>query len=93
MLCGRVTVSWRVLWQGDGGGPLACLVDGSYVLAGITSWSVECGQQDAPPAVFASAVEVLDFIQQSTGAAPIPSGSSGSVRRANRPDRSATYGR
>ena len=79
--------------QGDGGGPLACLEDGSYVLAGITSWSVECGRPDSPPAVFASSVHVLDFIQRSIGAASAPSGSGSSIRRGNRPDRSATYGR
>uniref|UniRef100_A0A182MED8 Peptidase S1 domain-containing protein n=1 Tax=Anopheles culicifacies TaxID=139723 RepID=A0A182MED8_9DIPT len=33
----------------DGGSPLACQkADGSYVLAGITSWGVECGQLDLP---------------------------------------------
>ena len=82
--------------QGDGGGPLACLVDGSHVLAGITSWSVECGRQGAPPAVFASTTSVLEFIQRSTGAAAAPistSTSTSGVQRGSRPDRSATYGR
>ena len=73
--------------QADGGGPLACLVDGSYVLAGITSWSLACGRRGAPPAVFASTTAVLDFIQRSTGAAV------SSIHRASQPDLSATYGR
>uniref|UniRef100_A0A182QQT6 Peptidase S1 domain-containing protein n=1 Tax=Anopheles farauti TaxID=69004 RepID=A0A182QQT6_9DIPT len=33
----------------DGGSPLACSRDdGSYVLAGIVSWGLECGRKEAP---------------------------------------------
>ncbi|XP_052889478.1 inactive CLIP domain-containing serine protease A8-like [Anopheles moucheti] len=33
----------------DGGTPMACpKEDGSYVLAGITSWGLDCGKPDAP---------------------------------------------
>lgn len=33
----------------DGGTPLACKKeDGSYVVAGITSWGLDCGRVDAP---------------------------------------------
>ena len=67
-------------------------MDGSYVLAGVTSWSVECGRRGAPPAVFASTASVLEFIQRSAGAAAANTNNS-SIQRGSRPDRSATYGR
>lgn len=34
--------------KGDGGGPLMCLDDYKFVLAGIVSWGVECGVIDRP---------------------------------------------
>uniref|UniRef100_A0A182PJH1 Peptidase S1 domain-containing protein n=1 Tax=Anopheles epiroticus TaxID=199890 RepID=A0A182PJH1_9DIPT len=35
--------------DGDGGSPLACQKeDGTFVVAGITSWGLDCGRKDAP---------------------------------------------
>ncbi|XP_037070245.1 LOW QUALITY PROTEIN: phenoloxidase-activating factor 2-like [Pollicipes pollicipes] len=53
--------------QGDGGGPLACPVDGAYVLAGVTAWGIGCGVKDVP-GVYASTEAALDFIREAVGA-------------------------
>lgn len=34
--------------KGDGGGPLACEVNGKYKLAGVVAWGIGCGQKDVP---------------------------------------------
>lgn len=34
--------------QGDGGGPMVCLVDGFYELTGLVSWGFGCGRADVP---------------------------------------------
>ena len=50
--------------MGDGGGPLVCpnLNDPTrYILAGITSWGIGCGQKDVP-GVYTSTTEGLCFI-------------------------------
>jgi len=39
---------------------------GLYVLAGVTSWGIGCGQQDVP-GVFASSSGTLDFIRHTVG--------------------------
>ena len=49
---------------GDGGGPLVCpnLKDSNrYILAGITSWGIECGKKDHPGA-YTAVTEGLCFI-------------------------------
>ena len=65
-LPGRLTDSLPLYRQGDGGGPLACVVNSRYTLAGVTAWGIGCGQKDVP-GVYASAEAGLDFLRQHTG--------------------------
>ncbi|CAL4157822.1 unnamed protein product [Meganyctiphanes norvegica] len=51
--------------KGDGGGPLACEdpnVPGRYVLAGMTSWGIGCGNKDVP-GVYADVQGFSEWIQ------------------------------
>jgi secreted trypsin-like serine protease len=52
--------------KGDGGGPLVCKKQGApqFVLAGIISWGIGCG--DAIPGVYASVRDALCFIDWDT---------------------------
>jgi len=77
--------------KGDGGGPLACPVDGRYVLAGISSWGVDCGEPGVP-AVFASTTAALGFLQRAMGIAAVPADHS-DIQRGDGTDGSTSYGR
>ncbi|CAG0888343.1 unnamed protein product [Cyprideis torosa] len=46
---------------GDGGGPLVCPVEGHYILAGIASWGIGCGQKNVP-GVYVSVPSVMPWI-------------------------------
>lgn len=62
MICAGYVEGGRGPCKGDSGGPLQCLRDdGSWVLAGLTSWGISCA---APrrPGVFTRVAAVLDFI-------------------------------
>lgn len=61
---GSLTVSGKGVCQGDSGGPLACQqADGSYALAGVTSFGVVCGSRDHP-AVYTRVSEYRDWINR-----------------------------
>ena len=49
---------------GDSGGPLACQLedDGPYVLYGITSWGIGCGDP-LHPGVYTRVTELIQWIQ------------------------------
>jgi secreted trypsin-like serine protease len=53
--------------KGDGGGPLVCQQnDGSYTLAGLVSWGIDCGEPGVP-AVYCNVEKFMPFISQKTG--------------------------
>ena len=58
--------------QGDVGGPLSCMVDGRFDLAGIASFFNEnCDTRY--PSVFTSIAPYLHWIVDNTGVQPRPS--------------------
>lgn len=54
-------VKGRDSCKGSGGSPLVCEKGGAYVLAGIMSWGVSCGE--GVPAVFANVVYQAGWIR------------------------------
>lgn len=53
--------------KGDGGGPLVCYrPDGTYALAGLVSWGIDCGQPGIP-GVYVRVQKYLEWIIQQTG--------------------------
>lgn len=53
--------------KGDGGGPLSCYRnDGTYAVAGLVSWGIDCGQNGIP-GVYVGVVEFVDWIAKITG--------------------------
>ncbi|XP_076366303.1 phenoloxidase-activating factor 2-like isoform X2 [Tachypleus tridentatus] len=53
--------------KGDGGGPLSCLRhDGTYSLAGLVSWGIECGKPGLP-GVYVRVQKYLSWITSITG--------------------------
>uniref|UniRef100_A0A1W7RA15 Serine proteinase n=1 Tax=Hadrurus spadix TaxID=141984 RepID=A0A1W7RA15_9SCOR len=53
--------------KGDGGGPLVCYrKDGSYGLAGLVSWGIDCGHPGIP-GVYVRVQKFLEWITQQTG--------------------------
>ncbi|XP_075052813.1 plasma kallikrein isoform X2 [Mixophyes fleayi] len=51
--------------KGDSGGPLACEIDKTWYLIGITSWGEGCAQPDKP-GVYTRVTEFTDWIVQHT---------------------------
>lgn len=47
--------------SGDGGAPLACLIDGQYYLAGIVSWGIGCNNGN--PGVYANVPALFEWIE------------------------------
>ncbi|XP_023228456.1 uncharacterized protein LOC111628841 [Centruroides sculpturatus] len=53
--------------KGDGGGPLVCYrPDGTYALAGLVSWGIDCGLAGVP-GVYVRVLKYVDWIVQNTG--------------------------
>lgn len=62
MLCAGIPVVGGIdACQGDSGGPLAIRVDGTYRLAGVTSWGRGCAQPGLP-GVYARVTTYVDWI-------------------------------
>ena len=54
--------------QGDSGGPLTCQrADGTYFVAGLTSYSIGCGYEDTP-GVYTKTVAHLAWIKKTISA-------------------------
>ena len=62
MLCAGIPVVGGIdACQGDSGGPLAIRVDGTYYLAGVTSWGRGCAQPGFP-GLYARVTTYVDWI-------------------------------
>lgn len=84
--------------QGDGGGPLVCeRMDGSYAVAGLVAWGIDCGHPGIP-GVYVNVQQFLQFIFDNTrmnsvqqdenegwGRRPLPHEPSLQQRNPNRP--------
>lgn len=60
------------MFQGDGGGPLACKIvrsTSSYAQVGVTSWGVACGT--SAPGVYASVIKTLPWIKTQLESIPV----------------------
>ncbi len=62
MLCAGVDTGGEDACGGDSGGPLIADEDGTWVLAGITSWGNGCGDPDYP-GVYARVSKYIDWIK------------------------------
>jgi len=64
MLCAGIPVTGGIdACQGDSGGPLAIRVDGTYILAGVTSWGRGCAQPGYP-GIYARVTSYVGWIQE-----------------------------
>ncbi|XP_054156203.1 phenoloxidase-activating factor 2-like, partial [Oppia nitens] len=53
--------------KGDGGGPLVCYrSDGTYALAGLVAWGIDCGKPGVP-GVYVKVSQFLPWITKQTG--------------------------
>ena len=50
--------------NGDTGGPVACKVDGQYVLAGISSYIIHCGPNPVVPGAFINVAHFVGWIKE-----------------------------
>lgn len=75
MLCAGYKEGGRDACLGDSGGPLACQIEenGPYVLYGITSWGIGCGDP-LHPGVYTRVTALMDWVKEHTGIGPAISG-------------------
>ncbi|XP_053645207.2 serine protease 30-like [Cherax quadricarinatus] len=62
MICAGYLEGKKDSCNGDSGGPLACNIDGSYILLGVVSWGKNCGKPNQP-GVYTHIQYYLDWIQ------------------------------
>ena len=64
MLCAGYKEGGRDACLGDSGGPLACQIEenGPYVLYGITSWGIGCGDP-LHPGVYTRVTALMDWVK------------------------------
>ncbi|XP_039598749.1 transmembrane protease serine 9-like [Polypterus senegalus] len=68
MLCAGYQRGGRDACTGDSGGPLACQMDGVWILAGVVSWGEGCGLRNRP-GVYAKVSVYQEWIQSQTSEA------------------------
>lgn len=62
MICAGHLDGKRDACNGDSGGPLACNINGTYMLLGLVSWGKSCGKP-RQPGVYTHIQHYLDWIQ------------------------------
>nr|XP_020040115.1 serine protease 40 [Castor canadensis] len=72
MVCAGTVETEKSICRGDSGGPLVCPVNGSWYLAGLSSWSVECQHPIASPSVFSRVSYFFNWIQENKATSPDP---------------------
>ncbi|EGW06475.1 serine protease 40 [Cricetulus griseus] len=72
MMCAADYSMTKSICSGDSGGPFVCLLEGSWYVVGLTSWSSSCETPITTPSVFARVSYFDNWIKEHKLASPDP---------------------